>query len=469
MTKPAEGGRTADMPPVLKTIPAGWRPNVAAIILDAQGNLLLGKEKANSRYWHCPQGGVEAGESMEEAVCREVWEETRLPASAYKIVTHHGGFRYTYPARNRKSAQWLGQEQTYYLLVCHKTKPKTDLSKSREFSVVSWFPLGKVRSEMFVPFKRGVITQALETFFSTHPQPPTAESRQPRPSLAGTPGNKNLLTHIEQTLTMNRYLVPPGKKLKLKDYSPDDKSLFAGTKEESTLAFDTFKAELQELQKRLFAQNKHRILVILQGMDASGKDGCIRNVFSGLDPQGVRVVSFKRPTPEELAHDFLWRVHREVPGNGQLTIFNRSQYEDIIAVRVKKLFGDDVWKRRYKHIRDFEDMLVEEGTTIIKIFLNISKAEQRRRLESRIIDPQKLWKLEPSDFADRLLWDDFMSAYQDMIEKTSTPEAPWYLIPADRKWYRNLVVARLLVEKLRALDLQYPQPKINPAEIVLED
>lgn len=455
------------MPPILKTIPARWRPNVAALLLDAQGNILLGKEKTNSRYWHCPQGGVEAGESLEEAIRREVWEETRLAPSSYKIITHHGGFRYTYPAKNRKSAQWLGQEQTYYLLVCHKAKPKTDLSKSREFSVVTWFPLGKVRPEMFVPFKRGVMTQVLETFFAPlHPQP--TPGKQTRPA-APAVGKKNLLTHIEQTLTMNRYLVPPGKKLKMKDYSPDDKSLFAGTKEESALAFDTFKAELQELQKRLFAQNRHRILVILQGMDASGKDGCIRNVFSGLDPQGVRVVPFKRPTPEELAHDFLWRVHREVPGNGQLTIFNRSQYEDIIAVRVKKLFGDDVWKRRYKHIRDFEDMLVEEGTTIIKIFLNISKAEQRRRLEARILDPQKLWKLEPSDFADRLLWDDFMNAYQDMIEKTSTSEAPWYLIPADRKWYRNLVVARLLVEKLRALDLQYPQPKINPAEIVLED
>lgn len=469
MTKRAAGDRTEAMPVAETNIPAQWRPNVAAIILDAQGNILLGKEKANSRYWHCPQGGVEPGESMQEAIRREVWEETRLAPSAYKIVTHHGGFRYSYPAKNRKSAQWLGQEQTYYLLVCHKPKPKTNVSKSREFSIVSWFPLAKLRPEMFVPFKREIITQVLFTFFALRPGSAATGRRQNRRSLPSHVASKKLLTHIEQSLTMNRYLVPSGKKLKIKDYSPDDKSLFAGTKEESLLAFDTFRTELQELQKRLFAQNARRVLVILQGMDASGKDGCIRNVFSGLDPQGVRVVSFKRPTPEELAHDFLWRVHREVPGNGQLVVFNRSQYEDIIAVRVKKLFGDNVWKRRYKHIRDFEDMLIEEGTTIIKIFLNISKAEQRRRLESRILDPQKLWKLEPSDFADRLLWDDFMNAYQDMIEKTSTQEAPWYLIPADRKWYRNLVVARLLVEKLRSLDLQYPQPRINPAEIVLED
>ncbi len=451
-----------------KAIPARWRPNAAAIILDSQGNILLGKEKPNSRYWHCPQGGVEPNERMEQTVRREVWEEVGLAPSAYRIVTHHGGFRYVYPAGNRKSAEWLGQEQTYYLLVCHKAKPKTNLAKSKEFSVVSWFPIAKIRPELFVPFKRDVLTQVFETFFSSLPafsgNAPKRASRQ-----TALLDKKRAVTHIEQNLTMNRYLVNPGKKLKLKDFSPDDKSLFAGTKEESAMAFDAFKAELQDLQKRLFAQNKRRILVILQGMDASGKDGCIRNVFSGLDPQGVRVVAFKRPTPEELAHDFLWRVHREVPGNGELTIFNRSQYEDIIAVRVKKLFGDDVWKRRYKHIRDFEDMLVEEGTTIIKLFLNISKSEQRRRLESRMVDPQKLWKLEPSDFADRLLWDDFMNAYQEMIEKTSTPDAPWYLIPADRKWYRNLVVARLMVEKLRALDLQYPQPKINPSEIALED
>lgn len=448
-------------------IPARWRPNTAALILDAQGNILLGKEKANSRYWHCPQGGVEADENMEHTVRREVWEEVGLEPSDYRIVTHQGGFRYAYPAKNRKSAEWLGQEQTYYLLICHKAKPKTNLAKSKEFSVVSWFPLAKIRPEMFAPFKRDVLTQVFEAFFATMSGPPWTGRLQRRAK--ERLNKKRVLTRIEQNLTMNRYLVTPGKKLKIKDFPPDDKSLFAGTKEESSPAFDAFRNELQELQKRLFAQNKHRVLVILQGMDASGKDGCIRNVFSGLDPQGVRVVAFKRPTPEELAHDFLWRIHRETPGNGELAVFNRSQYEDIIAVRVKKLFGDDVWKRRYKHIRDFEDMLVEEGTTIIKLFLNISKSEQRRRLESRLADPQKLWKLEASDFADRLLWDDFMNAYQEMIEKTSTPQAPWYLIPADRKWYRNLVVARLLVEKLRSLDLQYPQPKINPAEIALED
>lgn len=268
---------------------------------------------------------------------------------------------------------------------------------------------------------------------------------------------------------MNRYLVPPGKKLRLKDYSPDDKSLFSGTKEESLIEFDKLREELQELQKKLFAQHKHKILVILQAMDAGGKDGCVKHVFSRVDPQGLHVVPFKKPTTEELDHDFLWRVHKEVPAKGQIAIFNRSHYEDIIAVRVKKIFPDPVWKRRYKHVLDFESMLAEEGTVIIKLFLNISKAEQKKRLESRLQDPDKLWKFCMDDLDDRNRWDEFQTAYQDLIEKTSTPEAPWYIIPADRKWYRNLVVARLMVEKLRHLQLSLPTPNFDPASIVIPD
>lgn len=260
-----------------------------------------------------------------------------------------------------------------------------------------------------------------------------------------------------------------GQKLRLKDYSPDDKSLFSGTKEESLIEFDKLREELQELQKKLFAQHKHKILVILQAMDAGGKDGCVKHVFSRVDPQGLHVVPFKKPTTEELDHDFLWRVHKEVPAKGQIAIFNRSHYEDIIAVRVKKIFPDPVWKRRYKHVLDFEAMLAEEGTVIIKLFLNISKAEQKKRLESRLQDPDKLWKFCMDDLDDRNRWDEFQTAYQDLIEKTSTPEAPWYIIPADRKWYRNLVVARLMVEKLRHLQLSLPTPNFDPASIIIPD
>ncbi len=445
------------------SLPYLWRKNTAALILDSEGNLLLCKGNARSAYWHCPQGGVETDETCEAAVQREVWEEVGLPKTTYTIVTHYGGFRYSYPSDNQKSSQWLGQEQTYFLLVCHKPKPKTNLSRSREFGIARWLPLSQIKPGMFAPFKRDVLTRVFESFFA----PCFNQSRQKKNIKASV--RSSIFNHIEQNLTMNRYLVVPGKKLKLRDYSPDDKSLFAGGKEESLTAFEELKSEFQVLQKKLLAESKHRILIVIQGMDASGKDGCVRNVFSGLDPQGVRVVAFKRPTPDELAHDFLWRIHREVPGNGQITIFNRSHYEDVVAVRVRKLFPDSVWKKRVRHIADFETMLAEEGTVVIKLFLNISKEEQKRRLISRLEEPEKVWKLEASDFTDRVLWDTYQTSYQDVIEKTSSESAPWYIIPGDRKWYRNLVVMRLMVEKLRALAPQFPAPKINPAEITLDD
>ena len=319
-----------------------------------------------------------------------------------------------------------------------------------------------IKLEMFPKFKREVTRAALQQFFAASPA-------AVRRTVAGTKAKTVSPSSNQTSHTMNRYLVPPGKKLRLKDYATDDKSLFSGTKEESLIEFDKLREELQELQKKLFAQHKHKVLIILQAMDAGGKDGCVKHVFSKVDPQGIHVVPFKKPTQEELDHDFLWRVHKEVPEKGQIAIFNRSHYEDIIAVRVKKIFPDPVWKRRYKHVLDFESMLAEEGTTIIKIFLNISKQEQKRRLESRLQTPDKLWKFCMDDLDDRNRWDEFQTSYQDLIEKTSTPEAPWYIIPGDRKWYRNLVVARLLVEKLKQLQLSFPTPNFDPAAINIPD
>ena len=240
-------------------------------------------------------------------------------------------------------------------------------------------------------------------------------------------------------------------------------------KEDSHAQFQHLQRELQDFQKVLYAQGKHKILVVMQAMDTGGKDGCIKHVFSQIDPQGIHVRSFKKPTEEELAYDFLWRVHAKVPPRGQLVIFNRSHYEDVIAVRVKKLFPDEVWKRRQRHILDFERMLAEEGTTIIKIFLHISKAEQKRRLEARLALPEKHWKFNPDDLADRARWDDFMDAYDDLIAKTSTEHAPWYVVPADRKWYRNLCVARIMVDTLKSLDLKLPKVDWEPGKIVIED
>lgn len=269
---------------------------------------------------------------------------------------------------------------------------------------------------------------------------------------------------------LERYWVKPGTKVDLSKIDSGEKTLFEGAhKTEFEVQFRQLQDQLRDLQKMLYAQGKHRILVIMQAMDTGGKDGCIKHVFSHIDPQGIHVRSFKKPTEEELSHDFLWRVHSKVPPSGQLVIFNRSHYEDIIAVRVKKLFAEEVWKRRQRHILDFERMLAEEGTTIIKIFLHISKDEQKKRLEARLENPAKHWKFNPDDLADRKLWVDFMRAYEDVIAKTSTAHAPWYVVPADRKWYRNLCVARIVADTLGQLDMSLPKVDWDPHGIRIED
>ena len=269
---------------------------------------------------------------------------------------------------------------------------------------------------------------------------------------------------------LERYWVKPGCRLDLSKIDSNEKSLFTGAdKSEFEEQFRELQDQLRDMQKMLYAQNKHRILVVMQAMDTGGKDGCIKHVFSHIDPQGIHVRSFKKPTAEELSHDFLWRVHAKVPPTGQLVIFNRSHYEDIIAVRVKKLFPAEVWKRRQRHIIDFERMLAEEGTTIVKIFLHISREEQKLRLEARLSNPKKHWKFNPDDLADRKLWGDFMTAYEDVISKTSTEHAPWFVVPADRKWYRNLCVARIMVDTMRGLNMELPAINWDPTGITIED
>ena len=277
-------------------------------------------------------------------------------------------------------------------------------------------------------------------------------------------------THMPVKGALERYWVKPGAEVDLVKIDGNEKVLFKGVgKEEIQRQFDELQTELQELQKRLYAQNKHRILVVMQAMDTGGKDGCIKHVFSRIDPQGIHVRSFKKPSEEELSYDFLWRVHSKVPHRGQLVIFNRSHYEDIIAVRVKKIFPDEVWKRRQRHVVEFERMLAEEGTTIVKIFLHISKEEQKNRLEARLADPIKHWKINPDDLVDRARWDDFMRAYEDVMQKTSTEFAPWYVVPADRKWYRNLCVARIMLDTLKKLNMEYPAINWDPKTIKIED
>ena len=206
----------------------------------------------------------------------------------------------------------------------------------------------------------------------------------------------------------------------------------------------------------MYAQGSHRVLVVLQAMDAGGKDGTIRVVFDGVNPQGVRVASFKKPSEVELAHDYLWRCHAEVPASGELVIFNRSHYEDVLVVRVHEFVPEARWRRRYQHIRNFEELLTDEGTTIVKVFLHISKDEQATRLQERIDDPTKRWKFAKADLAERARWDDYQKAFEEALSETSTKAAPWYVVPADRNWFRNLVVAEILVETLEGLKLAYP-------------
>jgi PPK2 family polyphosphate:nucleotide phosphotransferase len=269
-------------------------------------------------------------------------------------------------------------------------------------------------------------------------------------------------------MNMKRYRIAPGSKVDLSRFDPGETTEANGGKGDTEKVFTELNESLELLQERLWAEHKHKVLVILQGMDTSGKDGVLRKVFEGVNPLGVRVAAFKAPTPEELDHDFLWRVHPKVPGRGEIVIFNRSHYEDVLVPRVRKLVPGKVWKARYDQINDFERLLADTGTTVLKFFLYISKDEQKKRLQERLDDPEKHWKFRKGDLEDRALWDEYMKAYEDLLARTSTDEAPWYVVPADRKWYRNLVIASVLVGTLEKLDIGRPEPAEDLTGIVIE-
>jgi PPK2 family polyphosphate:nucleotide phosphotransferase len=252
------------------------------------------------------------------------------------------------------------------------------------------------------------------------------------------------------------YRVKPDDKVKLKDFNPEDTSGFDGKKMDGLEKLAALNGELASLQEMLYAEHRHKVLIVLQAMDTGGKDGTIRKVFEGINPQGVRVASFKVPTPVETDHDYLWRVHAQTPGKGEIVIFNRSHYEDVLVVRVHELAPKAVWKKRYQQIVDFEQELAAEGTAILKFYLNINKEEQKTRLLERLDTPEKRWKFNPGDLKERELWDAYMEAYEDAIRQTSTESAPWYIIPANRNWYRDLVITTILVDKLKALKMSYP-------------
>ena len=267
---------------------------------------------------------------------------------------------------------------------------------------------------------------------------------------------------------MKHYKIKPGAKIDLGKLEADDDSAIRETKDEGKAELEDTSRRLEELQELLFAEHLHKVLIVLQGMDTSGKDGVIRHVFEGVNPQGVGVASFKEPSTTELDHDYLWRVHQEVPRRGEMVIFNRSHYEDVLVVRVHGRISLEECEHRYRQINDFERMLIEEGTTILKFFLHVSKDEQKARLAARLADPRKHWKFSYSDVKERALWDDYVTAYQALLAKTSTDVAPWHVVPANKKWYRNLVVAKLIVSALEDLGMRYPKSTIDPATIHLE-
>lgn len=257
---------------------------------------------------------------------------------------------------------------------------------------------------------------------------------------------------------MEDYRVKPHQKIDLaKDYDPNDYGEWKGKKAKGVARLTELRAELDALQQVLYAEHQHKVLVLIQAMDTAGKDGTIRAVFDGVNPQGVHVASFKVPTQIEADHDFLWRVHAQVPAKGELVVFNRSQYEQVLVVRVHNLEPEKEWRKHYQQINDFEKLLTDTGTTILKFFLNIDLDEQKQRLLERIDTPEKQWKFSPGDLPERQLWWQYMEAYQEAISQTSTEYAPWHIVPANHNWYRNLVVAEVIVEALKKLDMHYPQ------------
>ena len=265
----------------------------------------------------------------------------------------------------------------------------------------------------------------------------------------------------------NEHQLRPGKSIRLEEMATKAKS-FHDNRKSAEREFLELRDELAELQRRIYAQGTHKLLIVLQAMDAGGKDGTIRNVFRGVNPQGVRVTSFKQPSAEEAAHDYLWRIHRAVPAAGMIGIFNRSHYEDVLVVRTENLVPKNVWGARFEQINQFERLLTETGTTILKFYLHISRKEQAERFQARLDDPQKNWKFSLDDLEKRKKWDDYMVAFEDVLNRCTTDWAPWYVIPADQKWYRNLAIVRVIVNTIRELDPKFPKTKIDLGSLRVE-
>lgn len=268
-------------------------------------------------------------------------------------------------------------------------------------------------------------------------------------------------------IKLKRFRVEPNQPVRLSEWQPSEDGEIR--KDEGIAAFERLQERFVEQTKLLYAENRRGLLIVFQGMDTSGKDSSTRALFRNVSPTGVKATSFKAPSADELAHDFLWRVHENTPARGQIAIFNRSHYEDVLIVRVRQLVPESRWKARYEHIRAFEQLLADEGTVIVKFYLHISREYQKERLQVRLDEPNKRWKFNPSDLIERQRWNDYMAAYEDALSRCSTHDAPWYVVPAEKRWFRNLVMATVLVETLDSLDMRYPVPTFDPAAISIPD
>jgi PPK2 family polyphosphate:nucleotide phosphotransferase len=262
----------------------------------------------------------------------------------------------------------------------------------------------------------------------------------------------------------SKFRVKPDQKLRLKHIDPDYKGHHE-TEQEAAVEIEHYRQKMAKMQSLLYAEKKRSVLVVLQALDAAGKDGTVNHVLSALNPQGATVVGFKKPTPDALEHDFLWRVHPHVPGKGEIAIFNRSHYEDVLVTRVHKLIDKATWLERYRRIRQFEDLLIENGNHILKFYLHISEQEQLARFAERLEDPARNWKISESDYSERALWDDYVAAFEDAIMATSTKDSPWFVIPANHKWFRNLAVSQIIADTMEGLKMSYPKPTVDLAEI----
>jgi PPK2 family polyphosphate:nucleotide phosphotransferase len=258
----------------------------------------------------------------------------------------------------------------------------------------------------------------------------------------------------------------PGNKIRLSKIDPDDTG--GQTKEDALKRFAELREKVSVLQQKLYAEHRRSLLIVFQAMDTGGKDGAIKNLCAGLNPAGIQVTSFKAPSDAELDHDFLWRVHKATPAKGMIGIWNRSHYEDVLIVRVHKLVEKKVWKARYEQINTFEKILTDNGVTLVKVMLHISKDEQKERLQARLDKPHKWWKFNPSDLQERAFWDDYQQAYEDAINRCATDHAPWYIVPANRKWSRNLAIVELVLRILKKMDPRYPKLSFDPKTITID-